>query len=58
MKVQAFKNHVPAYVTYAEPQTLQISILDYFLTSMTTNTKFEFSGYMKQSLEIKLISNG
>ena len=31
---------------------LQIDILDYFLISTITNTKFEFSENVKQSLEI------
>ena len=47
--LQALTNRVRAYVTYSKSQTLQIAVLDYFLTSTFTNTTFHFPDYVKQS---------
>ena len=45
---QVLTNRVRAYVTYLKSKILQIAVLDYFLTSMLTNTISQFPEFVKQ----------
>ena len=49
---QALTNCV-AYVMYSKLEILQIAILDYFLTSILSNTLFQFPEYVKQPYQIR-----
>ena len=51
--LQALTNCARAYITYLKSQILKVSVLDYFLRSTFMSTTFQFSEYLKQSLENK-----
>ena len=46
---QALTNCTQAYVANSKSKILQIAVLDYFVTSMFTNTTFQFPEYKNQS---------
>ena len=55
---QALTNCICAYMTYLKSLILQIAILDYFLTSMLTNSPFQFleSGFPKYYVFMGVLS--
>ena len=46
-------NRVFAYLAYSKSRILQFAVLHFNLTSVLTNTSFQFSEYVKQSWRLK-----